>query len=118
MDEKTLYDTPIKNSLGAVTLVNQCGLIYPGYQCTVIFLDENDKPLYPEDAKNNPKCLNGLIVVHRRTGDPHPTDEEIKTADAWRKTLALTDIRFVDYIIICGGSHYSFAAEKVVGPGV
>jgi hypothetical protein len=117
MDEKTLYNTPINNSWGAVTFVNHTGLLTPDHPQNAIPLDKDNKPLYQEDARAYPGKLDGFIVVHRRTGDPRPTEGEIKVCEAWKKTLSLLDLRFVDFIIICGASHYSFANEKVEGPG-
>lgn len=117
MDEKTLYNTPIVNSWGAVTFVNHTGLLTPDHPQNAIPLDKDNKPLHVEDATANPDKLDGFIVVHRRTGDPRPTEGEIKTCEAWKKALEKIRVRLVDFIIICGGSHYSFATEKVEGPG-
>lgn len=115
MDEKTLYKTPIVNSWGAVTLVNHCGLITPEKRWCVISLDKDGKPIYPENV--GPDKVRSIILVTRRTGDPTPTKEELLFCDAWRKAAESAGISLTDYIIICGGSHYSFASERVEGPG-
>lgn len=113
--KQDLYKIPIVNSWGAVTLVNHEGLITPDHRWTAIALDEQNLPIRPEDLESNPQAVKSVIVVTRRTGNPTPTETEIKFAAAWKKALA--PIPLADYIIICGGSHYSFDSEKVEGPG-
>lgn len=115
MDEKILYRTPIINSWGAVTLVNHCGLITPEKRWCVISLDKDSRPIYPEDV--TPGNLKSFIVVTRRTGDPTPTKEEVMFCEAWRKAAEDAGSTLVDYIIMCGAHHYSFADEQVHGPG-
>lgn len=117
MTENQLYQTPILNSWGVVTLVNYCGLITPERRTTVVFLGEGNKPIRPEDVAENPGLAKSCVVVTRRTGDPRPTEADRKSCDAWHKALAGTNLMLSDYIIICGGSHYSFANERVEGPG-
>lgn len=117
MDENTLYNTPIVSSWGAVTFVNHTGLLTPDHPQSAIFIDKDSKPLRIEDASAHVDRIAGVIIVHRRTGDPRPTEWEIKACDAWRRALAPFKLGLVDFIIICGGSHYSFASEKVEGPG-
>ena len=117
MDEKTLYNTPIVNSWGAVTFVNHTGLITPDHKIAAIMLDKDGKPRHLDEANADPLGTKGLIVLVRRTGDQRPTEAEIEMCKAWRKAAAGTNVAFVDFIIMCGGSHYSFASEKVEGPG-
>lgn len=117
MDEKTLYGTPINSSWGAVTFVNHTGLITPDHRTAVILLDKDSKPRHLDEANADPLGTKGFIVLVRRTGDPRPTEAEIEMCKAWKKAAADTAISIVDFIIICGGSHYSFASEKVEGPG-
>lgn len=117
MDEKTLYGTPINSSWGAVTFVNHTGLITPDHRLAVILLDKDSKPRHLDEANADPLGTKGFIVLVRRTGDPRPTEAEIEMCKAWKKAAADTAISLVDFIIICGGSHYSFASEKVEGPG-
>lgn len=113
--KQDLYKVPIVSSWGAVTLVNHEGLITPERRWTAIALDDKNLPIRPEDVKSNPGAVKSVIVVTRRTGDPTPSETEIKYAKAWKKALA--PVPLADYIIICGGSHYSFASEKIEGPG-
>lgn len=119
MTEEQLYKTPIVSSWGAVNFVNHSsyGLINPEHPCAVIFLDENNCPRYLEDAENDPLKTKSFVVVVRRSGDPRPTETDIKCCEAWKKACEGTGIDLADYIIVCGGSHYSFASEKVEGPG-
>ncbi len=118
MKEEILYKTPIVNSWGAVTLVNHCGLITPDHPKTVIFLDENGRPRHLGDAKNEPLKTKALIVVQRRTGDPHPTEIEIEECKAWKEICnKMGDVKLADFIIMSGAHHYSFADETVQGPG-
>lgn len=116
MDEKTLYNTPINNSWGAVTFVNYTGLITPDHKMAAILLDKDNKPRHMYEANADPLGTKGIIVLVRRTGDPRPTEAEIEMCKAW-KDVAGSTIVLVDFIIMCGGSHYSFATEKVEGPG-
>lgn len=114
------YKIPIVSSWGAVTLVNHEGLITPEQRWTIISLDENNLPIRPEDyVDQNPFAGNvkSVIVVIRRTGDPTPTDIDIKCCEAWKNALNMIGVALTDFIIMCGGSHYSFASEKVEGPG-
>ena len=118
MTEKQAFSTPITNSWGAVTFVNHgFALVDSDHPNTCILLDKDNIPIRLEDAEKNPLGTKGFIVVVRRTGDPRPTEDEIKMAESWKKAVIGTDIKIVDFIIICGGSHYSFATEKVEGPG-
>lgn len=113
------YKIPIVSSWGAVTLVNHEGLITPEHRWTIISLDEKNLPIRPEDVLHN-LCAGNVksaIVVIRRTGDPKPTDLDIKCCEAWKNALDKTDVKLADFIIMCGGSHYSFAAERTEGPG-
>ena len=113
--KQDLYKVPIVSSWGAVTLVNHEGLITPDHRWTAISLDDRNLPIRPEDLEQNLKAVKSVIVVTRRTGNPTPTQQEIQYAAAWKKALA--PVPLADYIIICGGSHYSFASEKIEGPG-
>ena len=117
--KQDLYKIPIVSSWGAVTLVTHEGLITPMQHWTVISLDENNVPIRPEDVYQNPFAANvkAVIVVTRRTGDPAPTEDEIKFCAAWKKAVEGLGAKLADYIIICGGSHYSFASERIEGPG-
>ena len=117
MKEEILYKTPIVNSWGAVTFVNHTGLITPDHKFAIIMLDKDGKPRHLDEANADPLGTKGFIVLVRRTGDPRPTEAEIEMCKAWRKAAAETNVAFVDFIIMCGGSHYSFASEKVEGPG-
>lgn len=113
------YKIPIVSSWGAVTLVNHEGLITPEQRWTVISLDGNNIPIRPEEISQNPFAANvkSVIVVVRRTGDPTPTEEDLKYCAAWKKSVEALGAKLADYIIMCGGSHFSFASEKVEGPG-
>lgn len=113
--KQDLYKVPIVSSWGAVTLINHEGLITPEHRWTAIPLDEKNLPIRPEDLERNPGAVKSVIVVIRRTGNPTPTQEEVQYAAAWKKALA--PVPLADFIIICGASHYSFASEKVEGPG-
>ena len=114
------YKIPIVSSWGAVTLVHHEGLITPERRWTVISLDEKNLPIRPEDLFPDAFSsgrVKSVIVVIRRTGDPTPTDLDVKCCEAWKNAFDKLDVKLADFIIICGGSHYSFAAEKVEGPG-
>lgn len=111
------YKIPIVSSWGAVTLVNHEGLITPGRLWTLIALDENKLPLRPEDASPLSPRVKSVIVVIRRAGDPTPTPAEIKYCGAWKKAIEGLGAQLADFIVMCGSSHYSFASEKVEGPG-
>lgn len=113
--KQDLYKVPIVSSWGAVTLVNHEGLIDPLHRTCVITLDKDSRPIRPGDV--TPENAKSIIVVTRRTGDPTPTEQEKQFCEAWRKALEETPAVLADYIIICGASHYSFASEKVEGPG-
>lgn len=113
--KQDLYKVPIVSSWGAVTFVNHEVLIDPLHRACTIALDKDNLPIKPEDI--TPLNIKAVIVVTRRTGDPTPTEQEKQFCEAWRKALEETPAVLADYIIICGASHYSFASEKVEGPG-
>lgn len=115
--KQDLYKVPIISSWGAVTLVNQEGLIDPMHRVAAIALDEKNLPMRPEELDRDPMRMKSLVVVTRRTGDPRPSDLEISFCAAWKKALDGSGVVLADYIIMSGGSHYSFATEKVEGPG-
>lgn len=99
-------ERPITNSLQAVRLAKERA-INPTDWPQIIHLDEEDRPL--------PKNQGGgaaFIVVHRRAGDPTPTDEDIRTAQASADVASRLDRRLVDYIIIGTEAFYSFADER------
>ena len=87
-------ENPTTNSLQAVRLAKERA-VSPTDWPQIIHLDEEDRPL--------PKNQGGgaaFIVVHRRAGDPTPTDEDIRTAQASADVASRLDRRLVDYIII------------------
>lgn len=115
--KQDLYKVPIVSSWGAVTLVRHEGLITPDHRWTVIALDEKNLPIKPEDLDAKPLAVKSFIVVTRRTGDPTPTETEIQFCAAWKKALTGIGVQLADYIVLCGDSHYSFADDRVWGPG-
>lgn len=115
--KQDLYKVPIISSWGAVTLVNHEGLIDPMHRVAAIALDEKNLPMRPEELDRDPMRMKSLVVVTRRTGDPRPSDLEISFCAAWKKALDGSGVVLADYIVMSGGSHYSFATEKVEGPG-
>lgn len=118
MDDNMLYETPITSSRDAVSFALRTGIIDPDHKHAAILLDKDGRPRRLSEADADPLGTKGFIYLMRRTGDPAPEEHEVWLCDALRKAAAGTRTKFVDFIIICGGSHYSFAAEKVVGPGV
>ena len=106
-------ETIITSANGAVRFAMERA-INPTDWPQIIHLDENNTPL-PRNQGGGA----GLIVVEKRAGDPTPTDNDIKKAEATKMACDQIDRRFVDYIILGTGCFYSFADERVkkIGDG-
>jgi DNA repair protein RadC len=53
-----------------------------------------------------------LAVVHNHpSGNPHPSNQDIKLTKKIKESAELMSIRMFDHVIVCDGSYYSFANE-------
>lgn len=100
-----MEEKPITSALDAVRYAMRTSL-GPTDWPRFIHVDGDQKPLGRSGGGT------GLIVVQKRTGDPMPTDADIKTAEATRAACDTIDRDFIDYIIIGTGEYYSFADER------
>jgi DNA repair protein RadC len=71
----------------------------------------NHTPVYPREILSRALALNAsaVILVHNHpSGDPKPSEADIKLTDELRKILKVSDITVYDHIIIGGQGIYSF----------
>lgn len=71
----------------------------------------NHTPVYPREILARALALNAsaVILVHNHpSGDPKPSEADIKLTDELRKILKVSDIVIYDHIIIGGQGIYSF----------
>ena len=71
----------------------------------------NHTPVYPREILSRALALNAsaVILVHNHpSGDPKPSEADIKLTDELRKILKVSDIIVYDHIIIGGQGIYSF----------
>ncbi len=99
---------PIITSLAAVRYaLKTC--VSPVDWPRIIHVDKDGIPLPRNEGGGF-----GFIYVTRRAGDPTPNDEDIKTAEAMKKTADQLDRKFIDYIILTGDRYFSFADEREI----
>ena len=56
-----------------------------------------------------------VIVAHNHpSGDPEPSDADIKMTMAIHKACSVCDISFLDHVIVCDSRLFSFAEEKCI----
>jgi DNA repair protein RadC len=71
----------------------------------------NHTPVYPREILSRALALNAsaVILVHNHpSGDPKPSEADIKLTDELRKILKMSDIIIYDHIIIGVQGIYSF----------
>jgi len=106
-----IVNKPVRTSSDIVSLIYETGMLTPFHKDAYLFFDDNNVLCARDNATQ-------FAYVKRRTGDPTPTLEEIEFCKGLKKVAEYSSrLSFMDFIIMCGGSHYSFATEKVEGPG-
>ena len=75
------------------------------YQGTICSITVSTGEIFKEAIRNNSASI---IVIHNHpSGDPSPTDEDIKTTKTLIKAGELLDIEVLDHLIIGGGNYVS-----------
>lgn len=106
----SIVNKPVKSSSGVVALIYETGMLTPFHKEAYLFFDD-DNVLCSRDKGTK------FVYVKRRTGDPMPTPDEIAFCEGLREVAKhSSQLAFMDFIIMCGSRHYSFASEKVEGP--
>ena len=55
----------------------------------------------------------GIFLVHNHpSGDPMPSNADVRETDALRAALDTVGVRFIDHVIICDSAFYSFADQR------
>lgn len=56
----------------------------------------------------------GIILYHNHpSNNPHPGKNDIEVTESLKKASQVFDLSLVDHIIICDGSYFSFAQDRV-----
>ncbi|WP_252177635.1 DNA repair protein RadC [Endozoicomonas sp. 4G] len=74
-------------------------------------------PVYPREVVKRALELNAAAVIashNHPSGDPQPSQADIRITDTLKKALALMDIRLLDHIIIGKGVSVSLAEQGLM----
>lgn len=59
----------------------------------------------------------GIIMIHNHpSGNPRPGERDITETDNMKKAVNTFDIDLLDHVIVCDGSFFSFADDRVTVP--
>ena len=60
------------------------------------------------------QCVSVILVHNHPSGDPKPSQADIRQTEQVRRALAAVEITLLDHVIVCEDRFYSFSEEKTL----